>query len=1029
MPLISNTPLAFRSTPEYRAWTEQLLARHAMLMKDSIKQDVDRGSPRLYTKEVLIPFRVWAELPWAGISKTGIVGQSSGASKHQSMPRRHIWQLYYISLSAILQQGLTYPPVGSGLSASAQKMTTENVKSVANLKLQQSIELRRVESIYEEILLKEVAFPKANEASVEVESWTDHVIANWRVISGSSWHNEDLEKGGKEAMTRNVLAILYRAATRTFHSTRILRYLFTIHTALAEFDLATKAFDTYIDLVAKGKARVDKSGEDEVGLDDDATVLEATATGLEMLCFYGRRKQLERAQEIAAILEKWLGDIRSQSQPTASANDNPRDLKKARRRTGRAVPEEAIATAYRSLGICRACWAGLTYDVLSRPELQAKAIASFRMGLSLILAPSERGELQYALAVLLARTRDIGGAIESIKSAISFCTTGSDEDLSRDQDEVPSSARDRKTRLLFNAWHLLAYLLSARQDFATAVASCDAAYELYAELIEHPGHVRLTERLSLMERERILELKMSQVALSDILDGPGEAVNAGGDLLSLYKQLFDYEANSKSDPSATTPLLLHNGVSTPQSANGTVKSVRRSVFSRSRDAIAHLPHSGHLSGNGQKTTGKQRAAAANPTLSVSPDGEVNGQMGERRYRPPHHLARQESKKLHKRNSRKSMVSEHRSRGVSPNRSFYANGLDGAVQALPSRNADMKRPSIESSHRGSSVGGRRLSSEEVGVAVTHNVPSTKYRVSSGPAETQRLFPMSSQSPHQQDQNPNPQFPEPLPPQSSKALPGISNSAFSLPDPIYSATDFNRRALTLLIRIWLLIAQLYRDAGMLLDAQGALSEAFNHARSIEAAVATIESSAHALSEPGWGKVKSVAEVWADVHAEQAALHLQLSNPDAASEEFEKALGWFPDHNAATVGLSNMLLDYYKQKRLASEPAESSFESPKPRPMLASLPTSRSFRIDSSERTDRSPEEPPTLLSRLAARDRAYGLLSMLTKSGRGWDDSEAWFGLASVYEESGQEERAKEALWWVVELEEGRPVRDWSCAGGF
>ncbi|KAL8785832.1 MAG: hypothetical protein Q9213_003139 [Squamulea squamosa] len=897
MSLISNTPLASRSTPEYRAWTEQLLARHAMLMEDLVKHDVNEGRPRLYTKETLIPFRAWAELPWIDIPKTGNIGQSSGPSKHQSMSRRHMWQLYYNSLSAILQQGLPYPPVGSGLSSSAQKMTTDNVKSVVNIKLQQSIELRRVEGIYEEILLKEISFPKANEASLEVESWTDHVIANWRVISGPSWQNEDLEGGGKEAMTRNVLAILYRAATRTFHSTRILRHLFTIHTALAEFHLATKAFDTYIELVAKGKARVDKSGEDEVGLDDDATVLEAAATGLEMLCFYGRRKQLERAQEIAAILENWLGEIQSQSQPTASANDNPRDLKKARRRTGRAVPEGAIAAAHRSLGICRACWAGLTYDVLARPELQAKAIASFRAGLGLNLAPSERGKLQYALAVLLARTKDIGGAIESVKLAISLCTTGTDEDLSGDQDRIPTSAQDQNTRLLFNAWHLLAYLLSVRQDFATAVASCDAAYELYGDLIEHPGRVRLTERLSLTVREQILELKMSQVALSDIVDGPGEAVNAGGDLLSLYKQLFDYEATAKSTASATTALLLDNGISPPQSANGTVKSVRRSIFGRSKDAITHIPHSGHLSGNGPKTTGKQRAAAANPTISVSQNGEVDGQMGERRYQPPHHLARQASKKLHKRNSRKSMVSEQRSRGVSPIRSSYTNGLDGAVQTLPSRIAEMKRPSIESSYGGSSNGGGHLSSEEVGVAVTHNVPSTKYRDLSGPAEAQNLFPVSAQSTYHQNQNPNPRFPKPLPSQSSKPLSVASNSAYSLPDPIYSTTDLNRRALTLLIRIWLLIAQLYRDAGMLMDAQGAISEAFNHARSIEAAVAAIESSAQSFSEPGWGKVKSVAEIWADVHAERAALYLQLGNPDAANEEFEKALGWFSDHNAAT------------------------------------------------------------------------------------------------------------------------------------
>lgn len=1055
LPVISSTPTACRSTPEYRTWTELLLARYVLLIHDSTKLDSKGGRPRLHTKETLAPLRAWAGLPWVNSSKSGNVGQPLGTIKHQSPARRRVWQLYYTSLSTILQQGLPYPPVGHGPSTSAQDMSTDSVKSMTNLKLQQSIELGRVESIYEDILLKEVSFPKANEANIEVESWADQVIANWWVISSSSWQNEDLGRGGKEAMTKNVLAvcfcviliwsaataetlrlvqILYRAATRTFHSTRVLRHLFTVHTALADFDLAAKAFDTYIELVAKGKARVDKSGEDEVGLDDDSTILEATAAGLEMLCYYGRRRQLERAQEIAAVLEKWLEHIESSSKSMVSAEDNPKDLKNVRKQPPRRlVPQKAFAVAHRSLGICRASWARLTYDVSSRPELQAKAIASFRTGLNRTLAPFQRGELQYALAVLLAETRDIDGAIKSVKSTLALCIDEFDEESSGDQDVVFGPTENRTRKLLFKAWHLLGYLLSARQDFATAVASCDAAYELYGDMIEQPGSSRLTDRLSLAEREHILELKMSQVAISEILDGPGEAVNAGGDLLGLYKQLFDYEEAVKSYPTANAAFLPNDTSSPSQSTNGTVKSARRSIFGRSKDAAAHISHGGHRSGNGLKSLGTQRAAVENPIFSASLDGQVDEQTSERRYQPPHHLARQESKKLHKRDSRRSMVSDHRGRGASTNRSSYTNGLDGAAQAVPSRIAETTRPSMESSYGGSSVDSGHLSSEEVGVAVTHNVSSNRNGDSYGRAETSRSFPITSQSTQHKNQTSSNAFPKQPLSESSIVSPGSSHLTDSLPDPMYSPTDLHRRALTLLTRIWLLIAQLYRDAAMPVDAQGALSEAFNHAKSIEAIVAAVESSAQALSEPGWGKVKSVAEVWADIHSEQAALHLQLGNADSASEEFEKALGWFPDHNAATVGLCNMLLDYYDQKRPASKsPTEFSSEiTPMSKPILATLPTARSSGTDASAHSEssRSPDESPTLLSRLAARDRAYGLLSMLTKSGRGWDDSDAWFALARVYEVSGQEEKAKEALWWVVELEEGRPVRDWSCAGGF
>ena len=76
-------------------------------------------------------------------------------------------------------------------------------------------------------------------------------------------------------------------------------------------------------------------------------------------------------------------------------------------------------------------------------------------------------------------------------------------------------------------------------------------------------------------------------------------------------------------------------------------------------------------------------------------------------------------------------------------------------------------------------------------------------------------------------------------------------------------------------------------------------------------------------------------------------------------------------------------------------------------------------------------PPELTRLAARDRAFGLLSTLTKRGVGWDYSEAWSALARAYEESGQLDKTREVLWWCVELEDTHPIRSWQnvTLGGF
>lgn len=188
----------------------------------------------------------------------------------------------------------------------------------------------------------------------------------------------------------------------------------------------------------------------------------------------------------------------------------------------------------------------------------------------------------------------------------------------------------------------------------------------------------------------------------------------------------------------------------------------------------------------------------------------------------------------------------------------------------------------------------------------------------------------------------------------------------------------------------------------------------------------------------------------------------------------MNFCPDHPAAIVGLSNILLDIYSENlspTAAIPPLENSesFETAghsntdaysvsgltlKELPCTplglgfehatAELPVPNSDANDhpkingtSGTFSDDDDDQLPApykatrlpLVDRLAARDRAYTLLSGLTRLGTGWDYSEAWFALARAYEESGQPDKAKEVLWWCIELEEAMGVRDWrSLASG-
>lgn len=203
-----------------------------------------------------------------------------------------------------------------------------------------------------------------------------------------------------------------------------------------------------------------------------------------------------------------------------------------------------------------------------------------------------------------------------------------------------------------------------------------------------------------------------------------------------------------------------------------------------------------------------------------------------------------------------------------------------------------------------------------------------------------------------------------------------------------------------------------------------------------------------------------------------------PNSAMTNFESALSHFRDHPNAIVGLSNILMDIYTKKlilppsipslnlsdtmKLLSSSTKTHNHDPNLTilqssgtnslttstvpgdlvdPLAAIRPNNsdsknNNSRVDTSDSLSISAHEinykdpSPAFLNRLAARDRAFGLLNSLTKTGQGWNHSEAWFALARAYEESSQLDKAKEVLWWCVELEDGRGVRDWAvvnCSG--
>jgi hypothetical protein len=172
-------------------WMENLLVRLCQLSDQSTG-----AAEGIAPSEALRTYRYWAKF---GDAPARAVGQDAPASARH---RRLAWKAYYDSLSTILRHGLAYEPEPS--PTTTEKLPLHNQPS---LRLRQRAELKRVETVYEGLLIKETQFPKASETNHEVEAWVDSVMDNWRLLCGPTWSDADLGEGGKQGIARSVLDV------------------------------------------------------------------------------------------------------------------------------------------------------------------------------------------------------------------------------------------------------------------------------------------------------------------------------------------------------------------------------------------------------------------------------------------------------------------------------------------------------------------------------------------------------------------------------------------------------------------------------------------------------------------------------------------------------------------------------------------------------------------------------------------------------------------------------------------------------
>lgn len=195
---VQNAPANVASASEYRIWAERLLGRASLLVADQ-----DTPSTLSQANTALIAFRNWSTY-WDQIP--GKASPSSTSIHAQfDVPRRDVWGRYYRLLSFILASPLVYSPSPSAPLTFHSEVST--LEQLTQARLQQRAELKRVETVYETLLLQETRFPKASQSNHEMEKWAQQAVNNWQIFCGSSWRDVELGEGGKAAVSRSMLDV------------------------------------------------------------------------------------------------------------------------------------------------------------------------------------------------------------------------------------------------------------------------------------------------------------------------------------------------------------------------------------------------------------------------------------------------------------------------------------------------------------------------------------------------------------------------------------------------------------------------------------------------------------------------------------------------------------------------------------------------------------------------------------------------------------------------------------------------------
>ncbi|KAG5437295.1 hypothetical protein PCANB_001088 [Pneumocystis canis] len=283
-----------------------------------------------------------------------------------------VYRLYFRLLSELLNKSILHDKIQAKSSELKSDDSLRCIFSTYDLKSR----IFKVQSVYENLLMQVVSFPKAGQLNGIILEYVDWVMQNWKNI-------------GKELeYTETIVETIYRAISKTYKSHRLVRYLMEVLIFLGNYREAQRSFDLYVELVERARispfrqrilARRKQSIEQDADqdFDDDSTIVETYF-----------EKAMVIVKKLLDALDTW---------------DFLRN-------------DKIMSDVWEAIGMAYSCQSIKTHEASERPSMQQNAVSAFQKSLKYI---SNKESALYHLAFQYAEQREIMDAILIIKHVVS----------------------------------------------------------------------------------------------------------------------------------------------------------------------------------------------------------------------------------------------------------------------------------------------------------------------------------------------------------------------------------------------------------------------------------------------------------------------------------------------------------------------------------------------------------------------------------------------------------------------------------